>query len=120
MLRAVLAAVLLLTGTALLAQAPSTEATPEKRERRFDCSRAKDPKACEERLAKAKAAHAKARQACEGKKGDEARECLRREMCAQTKDPGKCEARVAAIREACRDKQGQELKSCLREQRKKK
>jgi hypothetical protein len=41
----------------------------------------------------AKAAHEKARKACEGKKGEEGRDCMRREMCAQAKDPGKCEAR---------------------------
>jgi hypothetical protein len=52
---------------------------------------------------------------------------MRREMCAQTKDPAKCEAQVkehaakrAKIREACKDKKGDELKSCIREQRQKK
>jgi hypothetical protein len=78
-------------------------------------------------VAKAKAAHEKARRACEGKKGDEGRDCMRREMCAQTKDPAKCEAQVkdraaqrAKIREACKDKKGDELRSCIREQRQKK
>lgn len=110
----------------VFAQAPSDAPKP-KAERRFDCSKAKDPKACEERLAKAKAAHEKARKACEGKKGEEGRDCMRREMCAQAKDPGKCEAQVkeaaarrAQIREACKDKTGEELKSCVREQRQKK
>ena len=126
MLKTLLAALLLTASTGLLAQTPSDTAKPRP-ERRFDCSKAKDPKACEERLAKAKAAHQKARQACEGKKGTEARECMRREMCAQTKDPAKCEAQVkehaaqrAKIREACKDKKGDELKSCIREQRQKK
>jgi hypothetical protein len=52
---------------------------------------------------------------------------MRREMCAQAKDPGKCEAQVkeaaarrAKIREACKDKTGEDLKSCVREQRQKK
>jgi hypothetical protein len=124
MLRILLSLVLLSASTALVAQAPSREAPPQ---RRFDCSKAKDPKACEERLAKAKAAHEKARQACEGKKGDDERDCMRREMCAQTKDPAKCEAHIkervaqrAKIREACKDKQDEELRNCIREQRKKK
>src|SRR5919106_5322242 len=53
------------------------------------CAQAKDPKACEERFAKAKAAHAKAAKACEPAKGKgaEYRDCMRRELCAQTKDP---------------------------------
>ena len=126
MLRTLLPAALLAFCTPLFAQAPSDAPKP-KAERRFDCSKAKDPKACEERLAKAKAAHEKARKACEGKKGEEGRDCMRREMCAQAKDPGKCEAQVkqaaarrAQIREACKDKAGEDLKSCIREQRQKK
>lgn len=126
MLRTLLPAALLAFCTPLFAQAPSDAPKP-KAERRFDCSKAKDPKACEERLAKAKAAHEKARKACEGKKGEEGRDCMRREMCAQSKDPGKCEAQVkeaaarrAKIREACKDKTGEQLKSCVREQRQKK
>jgi hypothetical protein len=126
MLKTLLAALLLAVSTGLLAQTPSDASKP-RAERRFDCSKAKDPKACEERLAKAKAAHQKARQACEGKKGAEGRDCMRREMCAQSKDPAKCEAQVkersaqrAKIREACKDKKGDELKSCIREQRRKK
>jgi hypothetical protein len=126
MLKTLVSAVLIAFSTALLAQAPAEGAKP-RGEPRFDCSKAKDPKACEERLAKAKAAHEKARAACEGKKGDEGRDCMRREMCAQTKDPAKCEAhmkeraaRRAQIREACKDKKGEELRSCVREQRQKK
>jgi hypothetical protein len=126
MLKSLVSAVLIAFSTTLLAQAPAESAKP-RGERRLDCSKAKDPKACEERLAKAKAAHAKARQACEGKTGDEGRDCMRREMCAQTKDPAKCEAhlkeraaRRAEIREACKDKKGEELRSCVREQRQKK
>ena len=110
----------------LFAQAPADTAKPRP-EPRFDCSKAKDPKACEERVAKAKAARDKARQACAGKKGDEGRDCMRREMCAQTKDPAKCEAYVkeaaarrAQIREACKDRKGEELKSCIREHAQKK
>jgi len=126
MLRILLPTALLALCAPVFAQAPSDAPKP-KAERRFDCSKAKDPKACEERLAKAKAAHENARKACEGKKGEEGRDCMRREMCAQAKDPGKCEAQVkeaaarrAKIREACKDKTGEDLKSCVREQRQKK
>jgi hypothetical protein len=97
------------------AQAPDANKPP----RRFDCSQAKDPKACEERLAKAQAV----RKACEGKQGDERRECVRREACAQAADPAKCEAQARErlakrekAREACKGKQGDEHRACLREQ----
>jgi len=103
---------LLASSGAVLAQTPSPEAQKPSRA---------------ERMAKAKAAHEKARQACEGKKGDEGRECVRREMCAQSRDPAKCEARMrerasqrAKLREACKGKEGDELRSCIRDQRQKK
>ena len=89
-----LGAALLALSTPLYAQAPQSESAPQKQQRRFDCSKAQDPKACEERLAKLRAAHAKAREACEGKAAGERRDCMRREICAQSKDPAKCEARV--------------------------
>lgn len=122
MLRTLITAALLACGTAAFAQPDAGKA------RRIDCSKAQDPKACEERLAKAKAAHQKARQACEAKKGEERRDCMRRELCAQSQDPAKCEARVkekasergerrAKIREACKDKKGEELRACIKEQR---
>jgi hypothetical protein len=98
MLKILVSAVLVAFSTAVLAQAPAEGPKP-RGERRLDCSKAKDPKACEERLAKARAAHEKARRACEGKQGD---------------------ARRAQIREACKDKTGEELRSCAREQRQKK
>jgi len=123
MLRTLLPAVMLAFCTPVFAQAPSDAPKP-KGERRIDCSKAKDPKGCEERLAKAKAAHEKAKKACEGKKGQEGRDCMRTEMCSQAKDPAKCEAQVKAaaarreqIREACKGKTGEDLKSCVREQR---
>src|SRR5205085_1662036 len=125
MLRTLLSVALLTASTALFAQATPPSSQP--RERRFDCSKTKDPKACEERVEKTKAAHAKARQACEGKKGNEHRDCIGREMCAQTSDPAKCEAnfqqRTAErerIREACKGKRGDELKACIQEHLQKK
>ena len=86
-----LGAALLAASTGLYAQAPQGD-MKGKGERHFDCSQAKDPKACEERVAKMKAAHEKAKAACEGKQGDERRACMRTQMCAQSKDPAKCEA----------------------------
>jgi len=122
----ILGALLLGAATALHAQAPSTDpAKPQPRkERRFDCSKAADPKACEKRRAKAKETVSKARAACEGKQGDERRDCMRQQGCAQSKDPAKCQANAKAhterrqeAREACKDKTGAALKTCLREQR---
>jgi hypothetical protein len=120
----------LLVGTALLAastlvgaQAPKSDAP---KHRRFDCSQAKDPKACEERVAKAREMHSKASKACEASKdkAGEHRDCMRREMCAQTKDPAKCEAQAKEamarrdkVREACKGKQGDELRACIKEHR---
>lgn len=135
MLKTLAAFLVLSFSSALYAQAPApAPADPAKKpraERRMDCSKAKDPKACEERVAKMKAAHEKARRACEGKSGAEGRDCMRREMCAQSADPAKCEARMkekmeqraerrSKMREACKGKEGEELKSCIREQRQKK
>ena len=117
-------AALLAASTVPYAQAPQPDAPAQTQQRRFDCSKAKDPKACEERVAKMRAAHAKARQACEGKAAGERRDCMRRELCAQSKDPAQCEARAkqmaerrAQMREACKDKTGDELRSCIRAQR---
>jgi hypothetical protein len=116
-------AALVAAGALVHAQAPQGDAA---KARRFDCSQAKDPKACEERLAKARAAHAKASKACEAAKGQagEYRDCMRRELCAQAKDPAKCEAQAKEaaarrdrIREACKGKQGEELRACVKEQR---
>src|SRR5688572_22625695 len=128
MLRAIVTALLLAAPPALLAQAPQAgDAAKQPRKARFDCSQAKDPKACEERVAKVKAAHEKALKACEGQKSDQRRDCMRREMCAQSADPAKCEARAKEasakrekVREACKDKTGEDLKACVREQRAKK
>jgi hypothetical protein len=116
-------AALVAASTFVHAQAPQGEAP---KARRFDCSQAKDPKACEERRAKAREMHAKAVKACEASKAKEAehRACMQREFCAQTADPAKCEAAAKQrsaqrdkIREACKDKTGEALKACIREQR---
>jgi Spy/CpxP family protein refolding chaperone len=119
----IVGALLLAASTGLYAQAPKGDAG-KGGERRFDCTQAKDPKACEERMAKMKDARDKARKACEGKSGDERRDCMEKSFCAQAKDPAKCEASLKEraahrekIREACKDKKGEELKSCIREHR---
>ena len=118
-------AALVAASTLVHAQAPQSEAA---KARRFDCSQAKDPKACEERRAKARDMHAKAVKACEASKSNQAehRACMQREFCAQTADPAKCEAAAKErsaqrdkIREACKDRTGEALKACIREQRSK-
>src|SRR5260221_9991170 len=72
----------------------ATSAAVHAQERRFDCSQAKDPKACEERMAKMKTTHAQAQKASEGKKGAEQRDTRLKSMCAQPKDPKACEGRA--------------------------
>ena len=81
----------------------------------------------QERRAKMKAAHEKASKACESAKGEEHRACMRKEMCAQAKDPARCQERAkehaahrAQIREACKGKEGEAFKACVKEQRGKK
>lgn len=128
------AAVLLAVTFAAAAQSTAPSQGAEKarpRGERFDCSKAADPKACEERRQKGREAFNKARQACEGKQGDERRACLRSKLCAQAPDPAACTARSAEhekrhavrhqamekAREACKGRQGDELRTCLRDQR---
>jgi len=91
-------AALLLTG-ATVAQAqqtppPAGEGKAKPRPEMRDCSKAPDPKACEERRQKIRAAKDEARKACEGKQGAERRECMTRSTCAKAPDPAKCEARA--------------------------
>lgn len=97
-----LGAALLAVTTGLYAQnAPSspnaaTEGAkaPRQASHRFDCSKSKDPKACEARREKIRAARDEARKACEGKQGTEHRDCMIQQGCAKTKDAAKCEARA--------------------------
>lgn len=98
---------------------PGTGRDGAKAERKIDCSRAPDPKACEERRARRQAALDQARAACQGKTGPDHRICIRETMvraedCPTARDPARCEARKKA-HEACRDKTGPQHKSCLRE-----
>jgi Spy/CpxP family protein refolding chaperone len=104
---------------------------PQRSERMHDCAKAADPKACEERREKMRAAVKSAREACEGKQGDARRECMIEQGCARSKDPAQCLARAKEraerhkaraaerekMREACKDKKGDEMRNCLREQR---
>ena len=97
----VIGAVLFAASTVLFAQQTAPAPTPgagkgdhKGHERRFDCSQAKDPKACEERREKMRSMMKKAHEACEGKQGAERRQCMGQQMCAQAKDPAKCEARL--------------------------
>ena len=66
MLKTLVTTLLLAASPALFAQGDPAKAP---RKARFDCSQAKDPKACEERRAKVKAAYEKATKTCEGKQG---------------------------------------------------
>jgi hypothetical protein len=97
MLKALAGAVLLAASTVVFAQAPaqpsqSGEGAKPRHHARFDCSKAKDPKACEERRLKAREARKKAHAACEG--ASDKRACMTKELCAQSADPAKCEARA--------------------------
>ena len=98
MLKSLIAATLFAASTAVFAQAaPAPADKPAAKPHahaRFDCSKAKDPKACEERRAKGREAAKKAHTACDSKAGDERRDCMRKELCAQAKDPAQCEARA--------------------------
>ena len=107
---AIIGAALLATSTGLYAQAPASKADSK------DADRA----AKREQM---KQAHEKAVKACEGKQGEERRDCLRKEVCAQSKDPKACEARVAKARDshakarkACEAKQGDERRDCMRKE----
>jgi len=90
-------------------------------QQRVDCSKAKDPARCEERVAKFKAARSSAEKACEGKQGDARHDCMRKEMCAQAKDPKACLERTAKMKaahgkaeKACAGKQGDAHRDCMR------
>jgi hypothetical protein len=68
--------------------------------------------------------YTKARKACASQQGEERAACMRREICAQAKDPKECEshakraqAQREKMREACKDKQGEARRACFREQR---
>ena len=105
---AILGAALLAASTGLYAQAPKSE--PK------DADRAA-------RREQVKQAHEKAVKACEGKQGDERRACIRKEVCAQSKDPKACEARIAKARDshakarkACEGKPDAERRDCMRKE----
>jgi Spy/CpxP family protein refolding chaperone len=123
-----LGAALFAASTALFAQqsapAPAQDSGKGAKMHRFDCSQAKDPKACEARREKARSMFKKAHEACDAKKGDERRDCMRQQMCSNAQDPAKCEANAKSrmgarkqAHEACKDKKGDELRSCMRAQR---
>jgi hypothetical protein len=114
MFKTITAALLLAASTVAFAQAPApAPKEPAGKEQR------------KEHREKMKAAHGKARQACDGKQGQEHRDCMRKEMCAQSKDAAKCETHFKERSEAfnkaydaCKGKAtGDEFRTCLREQR---
>ncbi len=75
-----IAAGLLAASTALHAQAPKPEGGKSRPGQRVDCSQAKDPKACEEQIAKFRAAREKAHEACRSKAFEEYRACMREQV----------------------------------------
>jgi len=94
--------------------------------RRIDCSKAADPKACEERAARARDAHRNAAEVCKTRPSAEQRECMRQQMCQQARDPARCEEnakknaeRRDKVLETCKGKQGAVLRQCMREEYKK-
>src|SRR6266571_4221876 len=104
-----------LIGVLLLAASTGVFAEP------VDCSKAKDPARCEQRVEKFKAAHSSAEKACAGKQGDARRDCMRNQMCAQAKDPKACVERTAKMKaahgkagKACAGKQGDARRDCMR------
>jgi Spy/CpxP family protein refolding chaperone len=102
-----LGAALLAASTSLFAQGTATPPAggpAAKGGHRFDCSQAKDPKACEERRAKAREAREYARKQCEGKTGAEHRDCMIKEGCSKAQDPAKCEANLKARAEKRKDR----------------
>jgi hypothetical protein len=110
MLKTLAAAVLLSATTLAFAQQPPEQKAPPQKGHRFDCSQAKDPKACTERREKLKAARDKARSACEGKQGTDHAACMEQQYCAQAKDPASCEARIKSRVEKRRERREQQEK----------
>ena len=76
-----------LIAAALLAAAPAVRAQAQK-----------GPD--EQRREKMRAAYTQAEKACEGKQGTERRDCMMKEMCAQSKDAKACEERMSKMKDA--------------------
>ena len=102
---AIIGAALLAASTALHAQAPKSD------------GKAGDGKPPRQE------AREKVRKACEGKEGAERRNCVQREVCAQSNDPKACEQRFAKGREAhakarkaCEGKDGDARRDCMRKE----
>jgi len=94
--------------------------------KRVDCSKAADPKACEQRAQKLSDVHKNAAEVCKTRPSAEQRACMHTEMCREARDPARCEdnARKNAERrdkvlETCKGKQGAVLQQCMREEYKK-
>ena len=101
--------------------------------KRIDCSKAADPKSCEQRqqlreqrVQKVRDMHKNAAAVCKTRPSAEQRACMHTEMCREARDPARCEdnARKNAERrdivlEACKGKQGAVLRQCMREEYKK-
>lgn len=98
-----------------------------------DCSKASDPKVCEERRIlreererRQRDMHRNAAEVCKTRPSAEQRECMRQQMCQQSNDPARCEEnakknaeRRDKVLQACKGKQGPVLSECMREEYKK-
>jgi len=107
---ALIGALLLAGATAGFAQTPPADTKGGHRHGMRDCSKAADPRACEDRRVKMRESHAKAKQACEGMQGKERRQCMGTAMCAQAKDPALCNQQ-SKERQALREKHRAERKA---------
>jgi hypothetical protein len=105
-----LALALCAVSSGLYAQAKPEEAKAPPA-RAFDCSRAKDPKGCEERMARMREARDKARTACAGKAGEQRRECMEKSFCSDARDPAKCEANLKERAERRREQRAAKKKA---------
>jgi len=101
-LRLLLTGLMLATSTAVLAQNPAPSSSPAHADkhphgergghRMRDCAKAEDPAKCEARRKEMREQMSKARDACQGKEGQERGACMATQMCAKAPDPAKCEA----------------------------
>ena len=109
----------LIAAPTLHAQTPPA-GKEEKARMMKDCSKAADPKTCEDRQSKVRGAVKKAEEQCKGKAGPEHRACMRENVCAQAKDPAQCKARAEKFGEymkACEGRKDDELRKCMRDER---
>lgn len=91
-----------------------TQRYPKQARAPRDCSQAPNPAACAAR----QEARAKSLRACQGKAGQERRQCMRTRRsnvdCNTRPNPQRCEARKQAYK-ACANEAGRAIRSCMQE-----